>query len=126
MLILSILGDGNTIQLFMKQMMVYYEYKSFLKPTVALNTQPPFDNYPIQMITGTVIRFKRQIMKNNLIKRGFYFYRPLLKHIKNSGVAHIVLDCTTEKIYDVLKQSQQIGMMSDYHSYLITSLVCFY
>lgn len=50
-------------------------------------------------------------------------YRPLLKQIKNSGVAHIVLDCSTEKIYDVLKQSQQIGMMSDYHSYLITSLV---
>lgn len=47
-----------------------------------------------------------------------------MKQIKNSGVAHIVLDCSTEKIYDVLKQSQQIGMMSDYHSYLITSLVC--
>jgi hypothetical protein len=33
-----------------------------------------------------------------------------------------VLDCNTERIYDVLKQAQQIGMMSDYHSYLITSL----
>jgi ionotropic kainate glutamate receptor 2 len=33
-----------------------------------------------------------------------------------------VLDCSTERIYDVLKQAQQIGMMSDYHSYLITSL----
>lgn len=65
-------------------------------------------------------------MKNNLIKKeDFIFYRPLLKHIKNSGVAHIVLDCSTDKIYDVLKQSQQIGMMSDYHSYLITSLVRF-
>lgn len=58
-----------------------------------------------------------------MIKISFVFSRPLLKQIKNSGVAHIVLDCTTEKIYDVLKQSQQIGMMSDYHSYLITSLV---
>lgn len=56
-------------------------------------------------------------------KCGLFFFRPLLKQIKNSGVAHIVLDCNTEKIYDVLKQSQQIGMMSDYHSYLITSLV---
>lgn len=50
-------------------------------------------------------------------------YRPLLKQIKNSAESHIVLDCSTEKIYDVLKQAQQIGMMSDYHSYLITSLV---
>ncbi|KAB0791738.1 hypothetical protein PPYR_03538 [Photinus pyralis] len=49
-------------------------------------------------------------------------YRPLLKQIKNSAESHIVLDCSTEKIYDVLKQAQQIGMMSDYHSYLITSL----
>ncbi|XP_018331081.1 glutamate receptor ionotropic, kainate 2 isoform X2 [Agrilus planipennis] len=49
-------------------------------------------------------------------------YRPLLKQIKNTAESHIVLDCTTEKIYDVLKQAQQIGMMSDYHSYLITSL----
>jgi len=51
--------------------------------------------------------------------------RPLLKQIKNSAESHVVLDCSTEKIYDVLKQAQQIGMMSDYHSYLITSLVSF-
>jgi len=49
--------------------------------------------------------------------------RPLLKQIKNSAESHIVLDCSTDRIYDVLKQAQQIGMMSDYHSYLITSLV---
>lgn len=48
---------------------------------------------------------------------------PLLKQIKNSAEAHIILDCSIEKIYEVLKQAQQIGMMSDYHSYLITSLV---
>lgn len=45
-----------------------------------------------------------------------------MKQIKNSAEAHIILDCSTEKVYQVLKQSQQIGMMSDYHSYLITSL----
>lgn len=49
-------------------------------------------------------------------------FRSLLKQIKNSAEAHIILDCNTEKIYEVLKQAQQIGMMSDYHSYLITSL----
>ncbi|XP_036325002.1 glutamate receptor ionotropic, kainate 2-like [Rhagoletis pomonella] len=51
-----------------------------------------------------------------------HLHRPLLKQIKNSAEAHIVLDCSTDKIYEVLKQAQQIGMMSDYHSYLITSL----
>lgn len=52
-----------------------------------------------------------------------FIIRPLLKQIKNSAEKHIVLDCTTDKIYQVLKQAQQIGMMTDYHSYLITSLV---
>lgn len=33
-----------------------------------------------------------------------------------------MLDCSTERIHEVLKQAQQIGMMSDYHSYLVTSL----
>ena len=52
-------------------------------------------------------------------------YRPLLKQIKSSTESsYIILDCSTDKIYEVLKQAQQIGMMSDYHSYLITSLVC--
>ncbi|KAJ8970837.1 hypothetical protein NQ317_000711 [Molorchus minor] len=45
-----------------------------------------------------------------------------MKQIKNSAESHIVLDCSTQRIYDVLKQAQQIGMMSDYHSFLITSL----
>ncbi|KAI4498717.1 hypothetical protein M0802_006184 [Mischocyttarus mexicanus] len=53
---------------------------------------------------------------------GQHTVSPLLKQIKNSAESHIVLDCSTERIYDVLKQAQQIGMMSDYHSYLITSL----
>ena len=49
--------------------------------------------------------------------------RPLLKDIKKSGEVHIVLDCSTEKIQSVLKQAQQVGMMTAYHNYLITSLV---
>lgn len=74
-------------------------------------------------ITGQISNlFYRSNTK--LIGFSFIYYdRPLLKQIKNSAEAHIVLDCSTEKIYDVLKQAQQIGMMSDYHSYLITSLV---
>lgn len=66
--------------------------------------------------------FKYLFLQNDYLKLLFCF-RPLLKQIKNSAESHIVLDCSTERIYDVLKQAQQIGMMSDYHSYLITSLV---
>lgn len=51
------------------------------------------------------------------------FFRPLLKQIKNMAQKNIVLDCSTDKILQVLKQAQQIGLMTDYHNYLITSLV---
>lgn len=46
-----------------------------------------------------------------------------MKDVKKSGEVHIVLDCATEKIQGVLKQAQQVGMMTTYHNYIITSLV---
>lgn len=49
--------------------------------------------------------------------------RPLLKDAKKSGVTHVVLDVEREKIFTVLKQAQQIGMMTSYHNYFITSMV---
>ena len=51
------------------------------------------------------------------------FCRQLLKEVKKAGEIHIVLDCSTEKIQSVLKQAAQVGMMTAYHNYLITSLV---
>ncbi|XP_032457761.1 glutamate receptor ionotropic, kainate 2 isoform X2 [Nasonia vitripennis] len=61
----------------------------------------------------------KQLGEDSKAKHG---YRPLLKQIKNSAESHIVLDCSIDKIYTVLKQAQEIGMMTDYHSYFITSL----
>ncbi|KAK7026645.1 hypothetical protein SK128_015457 [Halocaridina rubra] len=49
-------------------------------------------------------------------------YRPLLKDIKRSQETRIVLDVAQEKIYHVLKQAAQIGLMREYHNYFITSL----
>ena len=43
--------------------------------------------------------------------------------MKKAGEIHIVLDCSTEKIQSILKQASQVGMMTAYHNYLITSLV---
>lgn len=57
------------------------------------------------------------------LTRSGFFCRKLLKEVKKTGEVHIVLDCATEKIQEVLKQAQQIGMMTAYHNYLITSLV---
>jgi len=52
-------------------------------------------------------------------------FRPLLKEVKKAGEVHIVLDCSTEKIQAILKQAMQVGMMTAYHNYLITSLVSY-
>ncbi|XP_042864660.1 glutamate receptor ionotropic, kainate 2-like isoform X5 [Penaeus japonicus] len=49
-------------------------------------------------------------------------YRPMLKDAKKAGVTHIVLDVERDNIFTVLKQAQQIGMMTSYHNYFITSL----
>ncbi|XP_071747530.1 glutamate receptor ionotropic, kainate 2 isoform X1 [Lepeophtheirus salmonis] len=48
-------------------------------------------------------------------------YRALLKEVKKTGEVHIILDCSFEKIQTILKQALQIGMMTPYHNYLITS-----
>ncbi|XP_047735944.1 glutamate receptor ionotropic, kainate 2-like isoform X1 [Hyalella azteca] len=49
-------------------------------------------------------------------------WRPLLKDIKKSQETKIVIDVKQHRIYEILKQAAQIGLMSEYHSYFITSL----
>ena len=52
-------------------------------------------------------------------------YRPLLKQIKEERIMKVVLDCSFEKIESVLNQALEIGMITDYHSYIINSLVSY-
>nr|XP_053638630.1 glutamate receptor ionotropic, kainate 1-like [Cherax quadricarinatus] len=46
----------------------------------------------------------------------------MLKDAKKAGVTHLLLDVERKNIFTVLKQAQQIGMMTSYHNYFITSL----
>lgn len=48
--------------------------------------------------------------------------RQLLKEVNASSEFHILLDCAVERVLQVLRQAREIRMMSDYHSYFITSL----
>ncbi len=50
-------------------------------------------------------------------------YRPMLKAVAATGERNIVLDCKFDKIGNVLAQADEIGLVSVYHNYLITSLV---
>ncbi|XP_076357607.1 glutamate receptor ionotropic, kainate 1-like [Tachypleus tridentatus] len=49
-------------------------------------------------------------------------YKQLAKDIGKEGEINIVLDISTWKIKDFFKQAQDIGMMTEYHNYLVTSL----
>ena len=46
----------------------------------------------------------------------------MLKEIYLSKSTKIVLDCDKDKVMDVLKQAQQVGLVSEGYYYLITSL----
>lgn len=41
-------------------------------------------------------------------------YLPLLKDISKSGTHQVMIDCTLEKTYSILKQSISIGMNTEY------------
>lgn len=48
----------------------------------------------------------------------------MLKKVKSSLENHIVLDCDTDIILTLLNQAEDVGLLDDYHSFIITSLVC--
>ncbi|XP_069184022.1 glutamate receptor ionotropic, kainate 2 isoform X2 [Procambarus clarkii] len=49
-------------------------------------------------------------------------YRGVLNEVKATLEQNIILDCKTEHVGEVLKQAQQIGMMSSFQNYIISSL----
>jgi hypothetical protein len=46
-----------------------------------------------------------------------------LKEIDGKGERQIVLDCSAETLAVVLKQAQQVGLITSSYSFFITSLV---
>lgn len=48
-------------------------------------------------------------------------FKPVLKEISKSTVNQVMLDCSLKNTYSVLQQSVDVGMMSEYLSYLIAS-----
>lgn len=41
--------------------------------------------------------------------------------MKQSADVHIVIDCSIEILPEVLKQAQQVGLMTDNHKFIITN-----
>lgn len=56
-----------------------------------------------------------------LDERGVGNYRPVLTEAKYAGETHFVIDCSAASIEEVLRQAQQVGLMSDMHNYILTN-----
>ena len=50
-------------------------------------------------------------------------FRVVFNEIKKMGEAKIVLDCSLESIPVILKQAQQVGLVTSSYSFFFTSLV---
>lgn len=51
-----------------------------------------------------------------------YNFRQVLRRVKLSGDRNIIIDCSIDILPEVLKQAQQVGLMSDEHHLIITCL----
>lgn len=49
-------------------------------------------------------------------------YRPQLRRVKLSEDKNIMLCCSIDSLSEILKQAQQVGLMTDHHQFIITSL----
>ena len=48
--------------------------------------------------------------------------RDVLLEVKQSGAIHIVLDCDQDNVKEVLSKAEEVGLVTAYHSFLITNL----
>ncbi|KAL0117231.1 hypothetical protein PUN28_010224 [Cardiocondyla obscurior] len=49
-------------------------------------------------------------------------YRKGMQEIKSSNIENIIIDCSIEILDEVLKQAQQVGLLSDKYKVIVTSL----
>ncbi|KAI4498716.1 hypothetical protein M0802_006183 [Mischocyttarus mexicanus] len=49
-------------------------------------------------------------------------YRNVMQEVKETEIENIVIDCSLQILNEVLKQAQQVGIMSDEHNVVVTSL----
>lgn len=49
-------------------------------------------------------------------------YRPQLRRVKHSNDKHIIISSSIEALPEILKQAQQVGLLTEDHQFIITSL----
>ncbi|XP_059097644.1 glutamate receptor ionotropic, kainate 2-like isoform X2 [Tigriopus californicus] len=63
-----------------------------------------------------------RIITKKLIHHEIKGYREILREVYASKATNIILDCERESIPEILKQAQQVGLVSEEYFYLVTSL----
>lgn len=48
-------------------------------------------------------------------------YRPILRRVKLSSDKCIIIECSIDNLDEVLKQAQQVGLMTDQHQFILTN-----
>lgn len=86
---------------------ILYETASWLTHASELLKLP--DGYTI-----TVRRIDLGLAQEN--------YRPVLRRVKLSEDKNIIIDCSVEKLPEVLKQAQQVGLMTEHNQFFIANL----
>lgn len=69
--------------------------------------QDTFSLYATQDLDKQPIKFYK-------LPKGTDNFRPVLKDISKSGTKQVIIDCTIENTFTILKQSIAIGMNSEY------------
>lgn len=49
-------------------------------------------------------------------------YRPQLRRVKLSEDKNVIISCSIETLPEILKQAQQVGLLTDQHQFIITCL----
>ena len=49
-------------------------------------------------------------------------YRDILWQLKATKITHILVDVQTDHLLELLRQAQQVGLLTEHYSYLVTSL----
>lgn len=69
-----------------------------------------------------VSSFRRWVTLRRIDLDHFGTYRSSLTSIKMTGATNFIIECSIEVLEEVLKQAQQVGMMTERHNYMITNL----
>lgn len=69
--------------------------------------QDTFSLYATQDLEKQPIKFYK-------LPKGTDNFRPVLKDISKSGTKQVIIDCTIENTFTILRQSIAIGMNSEY------------